>query len=165
MSVECVDGPPLKVWLCAVKLDYRQPTPAAMEALLYGSAEASAEDADVLALSFTDLLVTEGNAGMLRRLLKRALRKPEDYIFNEDDDGLVVRFIPVQLVRATDDGHRYVSLSVAVHRRNVQDYDGDGSLDHHDCFRIPVYLTCKSPRKNEVILLVGAVNLQVRGEE
>ena len=149
ISVECEGGAPLRVWLCAVKLDYRQPTAAALEALLYGSVEASAEGADVIALSFTDLLVTEENVESLRRMLRKAMRGAEDYVFNEDDDGLVLRNIPAQLVRAAESGQRFVSLSVAVHRRNVQDYDGDGELDHHDCFPVPVYLTCKSPRKNE----------------
>jgi hypothetical protein len=37
-----------------------------------------------------------------------------------------------------------------VHKRNVQDTDDDGDRDNHDCFPVPVYLTCKSPRKNEV---------------
>jgi hypothetical protein len=69
-NVECPGGPPLRVWVCAVKLDHRHPTPAALEALLYGSPAASAEDADVVALSFTDLEVTEGNVGGLRRLLQ-----------------------------------------------------------------------------------------------
>jgi hypothetical protein len=120
VSVECAGGPPLRVWLCAVKLDHRHPTAAALEALLYGSPGASAEDADVVALSFTDLLVTEDNVEGLRRMLRRALRRAEEYVFNEDDDGLVLRNIPAQLVRATDAGQRFASLSVAVHRRNVQ---------------------------------------------
>jgi hypothetical protein len=49
---------------------------------------------------------------------------------------------------------------VAVHKRNVQDYDGDGNLDHHDCFPVPVYLTCKSSRKNEVTACGKAVLAQ-----
>ena len=160
ISVECEGGAPLRVWLCAVKLDYRHPTAAALEALLYGSVEASAEGADLIALSFTDLLVTEENVESLRRMLRKAMRGAEDYVFNEDDDGLVLRNIPAQLVRATDSGQRFVSLSVAVHRRNVQDYDGDGELDHHDCFPVPVYLTCKSPRKNELTACGKAILAQ-----
>jgi hypothetical protein len=160
VEVECGQGPPLRVWLCAVKLDYRQPTREALETLLYGSNDASAEDADVIALAFTDLLVTKSNVHSLRQMLRKVMRRPDDYVYNEDDDGLVLRHIPAQLVRAADNGQRYVSLSVAVHKRNVDDYDGDGTLDLHDSFPVPVYLTCKSPRKNEVTACGKAILAQ-----
>ena len=143
-------GPPMRVWLGSLKLERRHPTPAALDALLYGSATASAEDADVIALSFTDLEVTQDNAEELRHLLRKALRAPDDYLINEDDGGLVLRHIPAQLVAVTNEGQRFMTLSVAVHRRNVEDMDDNGDRDNHDCFPVPVYLTCKSPRKNEV---------------
>jgi hypothetical protein len=162
VEVECGQGPPLRVWLCAVKLDNRQPTRETLEKLLYGSKDASAEDADVIALSFTDLLVTRSNVDSLRQMLRKVMRRSDDYVYNEDDDGLVLRNIPAQLVRtaARDTGHRFVSLSVAVHKRNVGDYDGDGNLDLHDSFPVPVYLTCKSPRKNEVTACGKAILAQ-----
>ena len=143
-------GPPLRVWLGSLKLERRHPTPAALEALLYGSPSATAEGADVVALSFTDLEVTQENAEEMRHLLRKSLRDRDDYVFNEDDGGLVLRHIPAQLVAVTNEGQRFMTLSVAVHRRNVQDTDHDGDEDNHDCFPVPVYLTCKSPRKNEV---------------
>jgi hypothetical protein len=144
------EGKPLRIWLCSLKLERRHPTPAALEALLYGSASASAEDADVIALNFTDLEVSQENAEEMRHLLHKALRRRDEYLTNEDDGGLVLRHIPAQLVAVTNEGQRYMTLSVAVHKRNVQDTDDDGDRDNHDCFPVPVYLTCKSPRKNEV---------------
>ena len=101
-------------------------------------------------LNFTDLEVSQANAMEMRHLLHKALRKRDEYLTNEDDGGLVLRNIPAQLVAVTNEGQRYMTLSVAVHKRNVQDTDDDGDRDNHDCFPVPVYLTCKSPRKNEV---------------
>jgi hypothetical protein len=150
VRVDLGDGILLQVWLCSLKLERRHPTPAALEALLYGSESASAEDADVIALNFTDLEVSQDNAEELRCMLQKALRKREDYLFNEDDGGLVLKNIPAQLVAVTNEGQRYMTLSVAVNKRIVQDMDDDGDRDKHDCFPVPVYLTCKSPRKNEV---------------
>lgn len=147
-----VDGESLKVWLGFVKLDDRFPTQDALQHLLYGSDSASAEDADVIALFLTDLVIDARNTESLRHMLRRALGEDRgaQYIFNEEDRALLVRHIPAQLVKATEGGARYVSMSVCVHRRNVQDFDSDGDIDNFDCFPEPVYLTCKSARKNEL---------------
>lgn len=141
----------LKVWLGFMKLDKKFPTQRTLQELLYGSAQSSAENADVIAVHFTDLLVTEQSAEDLRFLLRRSLRNQEDYIVNEDDRTLVVQYIPAQLVQDTDEGERFVSMSVAVHRRNVGEAPKrDQDTDLYSCFPVPVYLTCKSPRKNKV---------------
>jgi hypothetical protein len=151
VEIDMDDGQPLKVWLGTLKLERRHPTPEALEALLYESEAASAKGADVVALSFTDLEVTQENAVELRNLLSKALKDDAaDYVFNEEDVGLVLKHIPAQLVAVTNEGQRYMTLSVALHRRNVHDLDNDGDKDNFDCFPVPVYLTCKSPRKNEV---------------
>lgn len=139
----------LKVWLGFVKLDKKFPTQRALQELLYGSPTSSAEDADVIAVHFTDLMVTEQSAEDLRFLLRRALRSPGDYIVNEDDRTLVVQYIPAQLVQDTDEGERFISMSVAVHKRNIEGLK-ERDQDLYSCFPVPVYLTCKSPRKNKV---------------
>ena len=108
----------------------------------------------------TDLVVNEDNVDTLQHLLLRSLRNPEDYISNEDDRALVIRHIPVQQARLTEQGQRFVSLAVAVHRRRVLNDGHGGSSTVHDCFPVPVYLTCKSPRKNEVTANGKAVIVQ-----
>mmetsp|Transcript_8049 Transcript_8049/g.17468 ORF Transcript_8049/g.17468 Transcript_8049/m.17468 type:complete len:926 (-) Transcript_8049:48-2825(-) len=138
----------LKVWLGFIKLDGRFPTCHALQKLLYDSPTSSAEDADVIAMCFHDLMVTEDNLEDMRHLLYKSLRRPEEYIVNEDDKELSVRHIPAQLVRVTDEGERFVSMSVAVHRRNVRESQKD-SRNNYDCFPTPVYIACRSPRKNE----------------
>ena len=150
----------MKVWLGSLQLARKIPTPHALRQLLYGSESASADNADVIALLLTDLEVTEDDAERLHRLLSKSLRNPADYIFNEDDKALVIRYLPVQQARPTEHGQRYVLLAVAVHRRNVVDPDNKGERNLHDCFPVPVYLACKSPRKNEVAAFGKAVIVQ-----
>ena len=74
----------------------------------------------------------------------------EDYILNEEDPNLLIRHIPAQLVKPGEQGGRYVSMSVGVHRRNVEDCNGGKVVDSFDCFPMPLHLACKSPRKNEL---------------
>ena len=114
----------------------------------------------MIGLLLTDLVVTEDSVETLQHLLLRSLRNPEDYISNEDDRALVIRHIPVQQARLTEQGQRFVSLAVAVHRRCVSNDGHGGSSNVHDCFPVPVYLSCKSPRKNEVIANGKAVIVQ-----
>lgn len=152
--------PPLKVWLGSLELDRKLPTPQAIRQILYGSASSTAENADVIALLLTDLEVSEDEVEGLQHLLSRSLNNPKDYIFNEDDKALVIRHLPVQQARLTEHGQRFVLLAVAVHRRNVIDTDQDGNSNHHDCFPVPVYLACKSPRKNEVAANGKAIIVQ-----
>lgn len=142
----------LKVWLGFMKLDDKYPASEALQHLLYGSASASAEDADVVALFLTDLVITRHTADSLRHMLRNAMgaERAVNYVYNEDDAALSVRHIPAQLVKATEESARYVSMSVAVHRRNVSDTDRSGTVDNFDCFPVPCYLTCKSARKNEL---------------
>ena len=71
-------------------------------------------------------------------------------VFNEDDPTLLVRQIPAQLVKATEDGVRHVSMHVAVKRMYVRDFDADCTISHSDCFPETLALTCKSARKNEL---------------
>ena len=119
-----------------------------MEQILYGNPSNSADEADIVALYLTDLVVTEENEKHLQYLLSNALRDREHYVCNEEDSSLTLKHIPAQLTHISGDESRFASLSVAVHRRNVEDYDGNGALDHHDCFPLPPYLTCKSPRSD-----------------
>jgi hypothetical protein len=139
-----------------------------MRQLLYGNEQNSAKNADVIALLLTDLEVSEENAESLKWLLHNSLDDAKEYMLNEDDKALVIQNLPVQQARLTENGQRYVLLAVAVHRRNVVDTDQDGNQNHHDCFPVPVYLTCKSPRKNEVAangkaIIVQDVVLQFNG--
>lgn len=139
----------LKVWLGFVKLQDKIPAREPLRRLLYGSATASAEDADVVALFLTDLVITKKNAEGLRHTLKNTMGKQgAEYIFNEDDRALVVRHIPAQLIKVSDGGGRFVSMCVAVHKRSVQDSPAD--VQHFNCFPVPGFLTCKSGRKNEL---------------
>lgn len=148
VSKVCSPVHDLKVWLGSVKLDNAFPTPEALQQLLYGSESSSAEDADVIGLFLTDLLLNNENVDSLRHMLKKALRSPEDYIVNESDRALLIRYIPAQLVKSGEHGGRYMAMSVAVHRRNVGLSDKSATADNFDCFPTPVMLTCKSPRKN-----------------
>lgn len=151
VTMEAFEGVSLKVWLGFIKLDDKFPARDALQQVLYGSEEASAKDADVIALFLTDLLIAEDTAKDLRHMLRNAMEgRAVDYLFNEDDKANLVRHIPAQLVKATEDAARYVSMSVAVHRRNVADSDRKGDVDHFDCFPVPGFLTCKSARKNEL---------------
>ena len=146
-----------------MQLARKFPTPSALEELLYGSPSASAEDADVIALLLNDLVVTEESAENLQHLLLRSLRQPEDYISNEDDKALVIRHIPAHQARLTEPAQRFVALAVAVHRRNVPEIETDSlhaTRMHQECFPVPVYLTCKSPRKNQVLASGKAVIVQ-----
>eukprot|EP00930_Biecheleria_cincta_P099334 TRINITY_DN9096_c0_g2_i1.p1 TRINITY_DN9096_c0_g2~~TRINITY_DN9096_c0_g2_i1.p1 ORF type:complete len:993 (+),score=167.85 TRINITY_DN9096_c0_g2_i1:57-3035(+) len=162
----------LKIWLGFAKLDMKLPSQDAVNKLLYANELASAEDADVIALFVTDLLITKRTAPQLKHLLKNAMGKERanDYVFNEDDHGLLVAHIPCQLVQATEDGSRYVSMPIAVHRRVVRDTDLDGDRDHHDCFPTHGYLTCKSSRRNEYSptfksILTQNILLHVNGKD
>uniref|UniRef100_A0A7S4WHN2 EF-hand domain-containing protein n=1 Tax=Alexandrium monilatum TaxID=311494 RepID=A0A7S4WHN2_9DINO len=161
VTLEVFEGVRLKIWLGFIKLDDKFPARDALEQLLYGSEEASAEDADVVALFLTDLLISEDTAKGLRHMLRSTMKsRGANYLFNEDDEALLVRHIPAQLVKATEDAARYVSMSVAVHRRNVADFDHAGSADHFDCFPLPGFLTCKSARKNELAPSFKAIMAQ-----
>jgi hypothetical protein len=117
-----------------------------MDQLLYGNPDNSAHEADIVALYLTDLLVTVDNKEHLQNLLSRVLRDREHYVFNEEDSSLALKNIPAQLTHMSEEEPRFASLSVAVHRRNVHELVGNGHLEHHNCFPLPVYLTCKSPR-------------------
>lgn len=144
-------GPPHapEVWLGVLKLDNAYPTQEALQRLLYGSESGSAEDADVIAIFLTDLLLSEESVDAHRHMLQRALRNPGDYVVNEEDRNLLLRHIPAQLVKSSGNGGRYVSMSVAVHRRNVTVGLEPGSGGEiFSVFPAPVMLTCKSPRKN-----------------
>jgi len=145
------DGRTLKIWLGFMKLDEIRPTPESVQALLYSSYDASAENADVIAMYFTDLLVDRENAEHVRQLLKRSVNDKcvGKYVFNEDDHSLSIRHIPAQLVQVKENVTRYVSMHIAVNKTLVQDFDRDGDFDHHDCFPEACYVTCKSARKNE----------------
>jgi len=140
----------LKVWLGFLNLDCRMPTQEVIERLLYGSPECSAEDADVIAVAFTDLLITQDSVDSMRSILENSLKDHKQYHVNEQDCATCLKHIPCQLVKTSEMGDRYVSLSVAVHKRNVCDYDDNSTIDFCDCFPVPVYLTCKSPKANEV---------------
>ncbi|CAE8596003.1 unnamed protein product, partial [Polarella glacialis] len=141
-------GNQLQIWLGSIKLDNAFPTQESLRQLLYGSESASAEEADVIAVFMTDLLLNNENVNSLRYMLKKVLRDSEDYIVNESDRNLLIRYIPAQLVKPGESGHggRYMSMSVAVHRRHVRCRDDvNGGFE---CFPTPVMLSCKSPRKN-----------------
>ncbi|CAK9029254.1 Reverse transcriptase domain-containing protein [Durusdinium trenchii] len=141
----------LDVWLGFLKLDDKLPTVPCLERLLYESERGSAEGADVIALFLVDLFVHPSSVVDLRSLLRKAMGsgRAESYVFNEDDPALLLRQIPAQLVKATDDGLRHVSMHVAVKRQYVRDFDADSAISHSDCFPETLALTCKSARKNE----------------
>eukprot|EP00291_Cryptomonas_curvata_P013486 CAMPEP_0172183244 /NCGR_PEP_ID=MMETSP1050-20130122/18872_1 /TAXON_ID=233186 /ORGANISM="Cryptomonas curvata, Strain CCAP979/52" /LENGTH=210 /DNA_ID=CAMNT_0012856829 /DNA_START=93 /DNA_END=722 /DNA_ORIENTATION=+ len=128
--------PKLKIWLGTLPLERKLPTPHVLTELLYGSASASAEDADVIALLLTDLILPEESVESLQHLLLRSLRNPQDYISNEDDKALVIRYLPVQQARLTEHGQRFVSLAVAVRRTLVPGDGGGGGGGVHDCFPV-----------------------------
>jgi len=151
VSVHVHEGCQLKVWLGFVKLVYKFPTQRALNKLLYGTATSSAEDADIIALFVTDLLITPDNIGDLRLMLRKALKNPDQYIVNEEDNALCLQNIPAKLISTSQDAARYISMSVAVHKSWVTDNDKDGILDHYECFPIPANVTCLSPRKNALV--------------
>jgi hypothetical protein len=91
-----------------------------MEQMLYGNPSNSADDADVIAFYLSDLVVTDDNLDALQNLLGKAVRDSHNYVYNEEDTGLVLQNIPAQLTHISEEHPRFVSLSVAVHRRNVQ---------------------------------------------
>eukprot|EP00931_Biecheleriopsis_adriatica_P003963 TRINITY_DN105705_c0_g1_i1.p1 TRINITY_DN105705_c0_g1~~TRINITY_DN105705_c0_g1_i1.p1 ORF type:complete len:1136 (+),score=244.28 TRINITY_DN105705_c0_g1_i1:99-3506(+) len=162
----------LRIWLGFMKLDERLPKPEAVNKLLYGEEESSAKGADVIALFVTDLLIDKESAKTLRQLLRGSMGEDnaKDYIFNEDDAGLLVRHIPAQLVKATESGSRYVAMFVAVRRRYVFDSDEDQDVDHYDCFPEPGYLSCKSARRNDYSptfksIMTQSVILNIDGEK
>jgi len=136
-----------------LKLEDKVPTVRCLERLLYDSEKGTAEDADVIALFLTDLFIHPSSLADLRSLLRRTLGKDraEEYVFNEDDPALLIRQIPAQLVKATEDGLRHVSMHVAVKRKYVRDFDDDSAISHSDCFPEALSLTCKSARKNEFV--------------
>ena len=110
----------MRVWVGSIKLEQKLPTPDSLDQLLYGNPSNSAHDADVVALYLNDLVVTEENIEGLQNLLSKAIRDKQNYVYNEEDSGLVLQNIPAQLTHISEEHQRFVSLSVAVHRRNVQ---------------------------------------------
>ena len=137
------------MWLGFIKLDEKFPSPEALTTLLYNSEAGSAEGCDIIALSLTDLMLTKDTVTKARHLLKNVLRKPTNYVVNEDDNSLLFRHIPAQLCSQRELSSRYCSLHVAVAKHLVSDVDNDLIVDHHDCFPVPVQLACKSARRNE----------------
>ena len=81
----------LRVWVGCIKLDNKFPRRSTIRDMLYNSPDNDATDADVIALFFTDLEITENTAKSLRHRLKKALKNQEDYILNEDDGALPIR--------------------------------------------------------------------------
>jgi len=146
--------PPLRVWAGQVKLENKFPSKEALRHLLYDGPGASALGADVIALSFTDLEVTSQTSKKLQNLLYNAMNESErqDYIFNEQEDGLAVRAIPVQLLKTDKETGkpRYIALHVCVRRELVRDGESGLKVDVEDAFLSPPELICRSDLKNEV---------------
>lgn len=142
--------PPLRVWVGAIKLDRRHPETAALEHFMYGHPENSAKDADVIALYFTDLHLTDHNVKGVRNLLRSMIHQPEDYVFNEEDPGLQIKNIPAILVKISEGDPRYVALFVCVHKRNVGSLNGGAEPSFRDAFPLPASLMCRSHLKNDL---------------
>jgi hypothetical protein len=142
-------APGLRVWVGAIKLDKRYPEFSALQHFLYGDPNNTAEDADVIALYFTDLHLDEHNVGEIRHLLRKNVRNPDDYVYNEEDPGLQIKNIPAILVKIAEGDPRYVALFACVHKRNVGDLDGNNQADFEDTFPLPASLMCRSHLKNE----------------
>jgi len=159
----------LKVWLGFIKLDEKFPSEKALQTLLYNSANGSAEGCDVIALSLTDLTITKETVPRLRHLLQKTLRNAHQYVVNEDDNSLLFRHIPAQLVKTLENGtSRYCSLHIAVRKEHIPPDVPHTEFDHHDCFPVPVQMACKSSRRNEFSptfksVLVQEVQLNVQG--
>lgn len=155
-------GQSIRVWVGAMKLDNRFPTIKALRHYLYrGRAGSTASGVDVISLYLTDLPINQENVGELRHLLRRTIElaaadgdtedHPDDFMFNEDDPGHQIKYIPAQLVKTGGQRKppRYVALYVAVRRALVADLIGNGQLDLYDCFPTPAQLVCRSESKNE----------------
>jgi len=159
--------PKRQVWVGCIKLAAKQPGVSIVQDLLYSSPTNSAEDADVIALYFTDLQVTKKTLNEMQSLLRRSLRDPENYFVNEDNDFLPLKHLPAILMSASEG---YMSLHVAVHKRNVIDTDldarGDG-MDQSDCFPTSPEIICTESGKMPPgmrAVIVQRVLLYHRGE-
>eukprot|EP00658_Telonema_sp_P-2_P048573 TRINITY_DN36941_c0_g1_i1.p1 TRINITY_DN36941_c0_g1~~TRINITY_DN36941_c0_g1_i1.p1 ORF type:complete len:452 (-),score=108.66 TRINITY_DN36941_c0_g1_i1:381-1736(-) len=153
-SSSFVNDEGIRVWLGFIKLDGKIPNCDALHHLLYNSESGSAADADVIALLLTDLTLEaefmRKRASEVRFLLKEAVSDRDNYVFNEDDESLLMQHIPAQLIQANEGVARYNSMHVGVRRRNVHDRDADGVKNDEDVFPMPVGLTARSARKNEL---------------
>ena len=92
----------LRVWVGAIKLDNRFPEKAAIQQFLYGAEDNSAEDADIVALYFTDLELNESTADDLRHGLRAVMRNADDYIFNSEDPGIGIKGVPASIVKIAE---------------------------------------------------------------
>ena len=137
---------------------------ALQQTLLYNSEDGSAEGCDVIALSLTDLTITKETVPRLRHLLQKTLRNAHQYVVpdplaidgssrmliavwagqvNEDDNSLLFRHIPAQLVKTLENGtSRYCSLHIAVRKEHIPPDIPHTEFDHHDCFPVPVAALC-----------------------
>ena len=77
-----------------------------MGQMLYGNPSNSADDADVIALYLTEMVVTDDNFEGLQHLLSKAIRDRDNYVFNEEDSGLILKNIPAQLTHISEESPR-----------------------------------------------------------
>eukprot|EP00931_Biecheleriopsis_adriatica_P055691 TRINITY_DN32988_c0_g1_i1.p1 TRINITY_DN32988_c0_g1~~TRINITY_DN32988_c0_g1_i1.p1 ORF type:complete len:1002 (-),score=209.86 TRINITY_DN32988_c0_g1_i1:171-3176(-) len=149
VSLAPKDGRPLRVWVASVKLDNRKPSREALRALLYGTETNSALGADVIALSLTDLDVSSTSAKELQNLLRNTLEEEErsKYVFNEQEEALVLKAIPAQLVKAESGRSRYVSIHICIKKELVVDSGCAGEVEN--AFPHIPELVCRSDMKNE----------------
>ena len=141
-------GEQLHVWVGSIKLDKRFPSREALEKFMYGSPSCSAEDADVVALYFTDLSL-DSEIEEMRDLLRKHMRNADDYVYNSEDPGIGLAGIPATFVNVKDGDRRYVALFACVHKRSIGDLDGNEDINFEDVFPLPTSLMCRSHLKNQ----------------
>ena len=84
----------LQVWIGVVRLNSSIPEAEALRQLLYGDPDNSAKGADVIVLFLIDLQVNEETLPILRNMFQGVINNPEEYIFNEEDEGLAYPNVP-----------------------------------------------------------------------
>eukprot|EP00668_Euglena_longa_P000255 GGOE01000342.1.p1 GENE.GGOE01000342.1~~GGOE01000342.1.p1 ORF type:complete len:1064 (-),score=355.40 GGOE01000342.1:342-3062(-) len=135
----------LRVWIGVVRLNKELPERTALRQLLYGDPNNSAKGADVIALFLMDLHVNKKKGTEeLRNRFATVVDDPEDYIFNEEDEGLAFPNVPALKVTRSDGVPRYTALYCCVHKRNAGDWERDGNINFLDVFPLPIRLACRA---------------------
>lgn len=143
---------PLNIWVGTAKLDNRYPSQDVLREFLYGTPGNSAKGADVIALCMTDIHIEKKFVKDLQNLLFKTLleEEREQYIFNEQEEALTLKALPVVLMKVSNEAPRYNGLFICAKACLCGDLDGDGILGEvQDIFPSAPKLICRSDMKNE----------------
>ena len=85
----------------------------------------------------------------LRHTFTTVVNNPENYIFNEEDEGLPFPNVPAVRLTPENGEERFAALFCCVHKRNVGEWDDEEGITCLDVFPLPLRLACRATRRTD----------------